>query len=220
MLENPWSAVGNPTSALGPSGSSFGPSSLAPVGIYHLLLSNLTTGHGPVSVCLSVVCLSQVRVLSKRLNELSWFFGVDAFFHPSYTALKGNSRISKISALSCGTLSQTPDLEKILRRCIDRRNVLSSWKVDAESVINWTVVDQLNSTTQTRPDPIRQSPRTLSETRARVVEFSYKLTVPPSSDACPLVYHSNLQAVFSRIARVIIIIIIIIIIDIVEWPKQ
>ena len=43
MLENPWSAVGNPTSALGPSGSSFGPSSLAPVGIHHLLLSNLTT---------------------------------------------------------------------------------------------------------------------------------------------------------------------------------
>ena len=45
MLENPWSAVGNPISALGPSGSSFSPSSLAPVGIHHLLLSNLTTGH-------------------------------------------------------------------------------------------------------------------------------------------------------------------------------
>jgi len=36
MLDNPWSAVGNPTSALGPSG-------LAPLGIHHLLLSNLTT---------------------------------------------------------------------------------------------------------------------------------------------------------------------------------
>ena len=45
MLENPWSAVGNPTSDLGPSGSSFGPSSLAPVGIHHLLLTNLTTAH-------------------------------------------------------------------------------------------------------------------------------------------------------------------------------
>jgi len=44
MLENPWSAVGNPTSALGSSGSSFGPSYLAPIGIHHLLLSNLTTG--------------------------------------------------------------------------------------------------------------------------------------------------------------------------------
>ena len=32
----------NPTSALGPYGSSFGPSSLAPIDIHHLLLSNLT----------------------------------------------------------------------------------------------------------------------------------------------------------------------------------
>ena len=45
MLENPRSAVGNPTSALGPSGSIFGPSSLAPIGIHHLLQSNLTTDH-------------------------------------------------------------------------------------------------------------------------------------------------------------------------------
>ena len=43
MLDNPWSAVGNPTSALGPSGSSFCPSGLVPLGIHHLLLSNLTT---------------------------------------------------------------------------------------------------------------------------------------------------------------------------------
>jgi len=34
MLENPWSAIRNPTSALGPS-------SLAPIGIRQLLLSNL-----------------------------------------------------------------------------------------------------------------------------------------------------------------------------------
>jgi len=44
MRENPWSAVGNLTSALGHSGSSCGPSSLVPIGIHHLLLSNLTTG--------------------------------------------------------------------------------------------------------------------------------------------------------------------------------
>jgi len=42
MLENSWSAVGNPTSILGPPGSSFDPSGLAPIGIHHLLLSNLT----------------------------------------------------------------------------------------------------------------------------------------------------------------------------------
>jgi len=50
MLYNPWSAVGNPTSALGPSGSSFGPSSLAPLGIHHLLLSNLTTDNCPAQM--------------------------------------------------------------------------------------------------------------------------------------------------------------------------
>ena len=44
MLENPWSAVGDPTSILGPPGSSFDPSGLAPIGIHHLVLSNLTTG--------------------------------------------------------------------------------------------------------------------------------------------------------------------------------
>jgi len=43
MLENPWSAVRSTTCALGPLGSNFGPSSLAPVGIHRLLLSNLTT---------------------------------------------------------------------------------------------------------------------------------------------------------------------------------
>jgi len=50
MLENPWSAVGNPTCALGPLGSSFGPSSLAPLGIHQLLLSNLTTEHMLVKI--------------------------------------------------------------------------------------------------------------------------------------------------------------------------
>jgi len=43
MLENPRSTVGKPISALGPSDSSFVPLSLAPVGMHHLLLSDLTT---------------------------------------------------------------------------------------------------------------------------------------------------------------------------------
>ena len=49
------------------------------------------------TVCL---CLSQVGVLSKRLNESSWFFGIWASFHPSYTVLKGNSDISKNNGTS------------------------------------------------------------------------------------------------------------------------
>ena len=58
MLENTWSAVGNTTSALGPLGSSFGPSSLAPVGIHHLFLSNLTTVNVPL-----------LRFLTMEMNE-------------------------------------------------------------------------------------------------------------------------------------------------------
>jgi len=46
----PWSAVGNPTSILGLSRSSFGPASLAPVGVHHLLLSNLTTERPPLCI--------------------------------------------------------------------------------------------------------------------------------------------------------------------------
>jgi len=61
---------------------------------------------GPV--CLSV-CQSQVRVLSKRLDESSWVLAREL---PS-TVLKGNSGIFKNKGrlLPSGTLSQTPDLE-------------------------------------------------------------------------------------------------------------
>jgi len=49
-----------------------------------------------VKTCLRPwLCLSQVGVLPKRLNESSWFFGTWASFHPSYTVLKGNSFTSK-----------------------------------------------------------------------------------------------------------------------------
>ena len=50
------------------------------------------------------VRLSQVGVLSKRLNESSWVLARE-LFDPSYTVLKGNSVISKIRALPSGTLS-------------------------------------------------------------------------------------------------------------------
>ena len=44
-----------------------------------------------LSVCMRVcVCPSPVGVLSKRLNDSSWFF-----FHLSYTVFKGNSNVSK-----------------------------------------------------------------------------------------------------------------------------
>jgi len=61
MLGNSWSAVGNPNSALGHSGSSFGPSGLAPIGIHHLLQSNLTTGLTPARQSNS--CINTVFVI-------------------------------------------------------------------------------------------------------------------------------------------------------------
>ena len=61
-----------------------------------------------MSLCPSL-CLSQVGVLSKRMNESSWFL---VWQLPStYTMLKGNSGISKIRVLPSGNLSLTPDLE-------------------------------------------------------------------------------------------------------------
>ena len=50
-------------------------------------------------------------ILSKLMNESIWVFGTGTSFHPSYTVLKGNSGISKITVLPSGSLSQTPDLE-------------------------------------------------------------------------------------------------------------
>jgi len=73
---------------------------------------------------------------------------------------------------------------------------LSSRKVDAQSMINWAVVGQLIGLAKFHyMGPTRQSPRNLSgrvgsgqvgSGRARVVEFSYKSIIPPSSDAPPL----------------------------------
>ena len=60
-----------------------------------------------LSVCLSVSC----GVLSKRMNEWSWFL---VWNLPSIypTLFAKEIRVSpKVWALPCGTLSQTPDLE-------------------------------------------------------------------------------------------------------------
>jgi len=100
------------------------------------------TRHGPLSV------LSQVGVLLKWLNELGWFL---AWELPStYPTLCYREILvpPKIRVLPSGTLRQTLDFKKILPLHIDRRNVLPSYqlssrKMDARSVINWTVVSHL-----------------------------------------------------------------------------
>jgi len=60
------------------------------------------------------VCLSVCRKLECSLEtdeRIELVFGMGAYFHPSYTVLKGNSGISKYKGTSPGTLSQTRDLE-------------------------------------------------------------------------------------------------------------
>ena len=120
-----------------------------------------------MALCLSVsVCLSVCH--KSEFYRKGWTnragFGVGASFRPSYTVLKGNSGISKIRALPSGTVSQTVDLEKIFLRYIDRRNVLS---ILLDERLECDKLDRRRLT---------------------------KLTIPPSSDARPLVYRSNHRA--------------------------
>ena len=76
-----------------------------------------------MALCLPV-CPSQVRVLSKRLNESSFLAGELPSTHP--TLCSEEIRVSsKTRVLHSGTLSQTLDFKKLLRY-IDRRNVLST----------------------------------------------------------------------------------------------
>ena len=124
------------------------------------------TSYNPVSACL---CLSQVGVLSKRLNESGWFWH-ESFLRPM--CCKEIQVTLNVRVLPSGTLLQALGLENFATayRSSKRAIGLSSRMVDAESVINWTIVGQLTAkfyyTGPTRPDPgLRQSPRTLSETR-------------------------------------------------------
>ena len=88
--------------------------------------------------------LSYAGVLSKRLNESSWFWEWEV---PSNkTVLERNSGISRNKLLlSTVTSPQTPD-GLILHRLsiVETCYQLSSRKVDAQSVINWTVGGQLS----------------------------------------------------------------------------
>jgi len=63
--------------------------------------------YGPVSVCLSV-CLSQVGVLSKRMDGLSWFLAWRLVIYPTLCC-KEIQLSTKLRVLPSGTLSQTPD---------------------------------------------------------------------------------------------------------------
>jgi len=65
-------------------------------------------GYGPVSVFVCL-CLSQVRVLSKRLNESGWFLAHELLSTYPTQCYKEIQVSSKITVLLTGTLLQTLD---------------------------------------------------------------------------------------------------------------
>ena len=86
-----------------------------------------------LSVCLSVcvsVCLSQVGVLTKRMNESSWFWEGNFLPPILHCVLRKFGYLQNKDTSPTGTLSQTPDLE-ISPLHTDRRNVLST-KLDKD----------------------------------------------------------------------------------------
>jgi len=93
-------------------------------------------------------------------------FGTAASFHLSYTVLKGNSGISKTKVTALWNFVPNSGLQKILLRQIHRRDVFSTkFEKGGRSER-----DKLN--------------------RRR----SSRLTIPPSFDSRPLIYHSNRRA--------------------------
>jgi len=88
-------------------------------------------------LCVSVsLCLSQVGVLSKRLDESSWvFFGTGAYFNLSYTVLTAVCNL----VLNAGVRKFRHGTSIVATRC-----QLRSRKADAQSVTDWTVIGQLS----------------------------------------------------------------------------
>jgi len=104
--------------------------------------ASASTSYGPVSLC---VCLSQVGVLLKRLGEWGWFLARElsqpilhcvirkfGYLHNKGTSLRNFAPISGLRKFRHGI--------PIVETCYQP----SSRRVDAQSVINRTVVDQLS----------------------------------------------------------------------------
>jgi len=99
------------------------------------------------SVCLRPsIRPSQVGVLSKQLQESGWFL-TRMFLSNSPTLRCKEIRVSlKITILPSRTLPQHSGFRKFRhdRSIVETCYQLSSTKVDAHSVISWTVVGQLS----------------------------------------------------------------------------
>ena len=99
-----------------------------------------------IAPCLSVsVCPSQVGVLSKRLNESNWCLTWELPLSVLYCVKRKFDYLQKYKNISLWNFFLNSGLRKFRQGIIDRRTCyqLSSRKVDARSLINWTVVGQL-----------------------------------------------------------------------------
>ena len=72
------------------------------------------------------LCLSQVGVLSKRLNKSGWFLVWKLLSTYPALCFKEILVTSKIRVLFSATLLQTLDLENLWPQHIDRRSMLST----------------------------------------------------------------------------------------------
>jgi len=80
------------------------------------------------------------------VERIDLVFGMGAFFHLSYTVLKGNSGISKNKGTSLWNFVPNCGLRKLCFgiAIVETCYRLISSKVDAQSVIYWSVVGQLS----------------------------------------------------------------------------
>jgi len=103
----------------------------------YAMLARVRSSYGPVSVW-----LSQVGVLTKGTNLLiNVIFGTDDSFDQSHTVLR-KFRSHKNKCTSLRKFFRNSGVQKF--RHVISIVELSSRKVDAQSVINWTAVGQLS----------------------------------------------------------------------------
>jgi len=153
-----------------------------------------------MAMCLFVrmsVCLSQVGVPSKRLDESSWVLGTGASFHPSYTVLTGNSAHSKNKGTSLWNSVPNSRLRKfcfgtsIVETCYQ----LTSRKMDAQNVINWTV-DNTSELRRSTAVVYRSDRQALSTARFR------RAGQLATADTCQTLEHHSAKARSGPIHRV------------------
>ena len=128
--------------------------SLAPVLSAYLFLVTVflparrcsSAGTIAVTLCLCPCLSIRGRCSNKRNERINLLFGTDASFDQPYTVISGNRVSIKITVLSSGTFSCTPDFENFAAayRSSNVLFQLSSRTANAQSLNNWTVVCQLS----------------------------------------------------------------------------